>query len=702
MDIITKKNIQMKLSKEGISEAVGAVDEYLLANSVDTKSRLHYKFLLEDLLLEYMEEEKDAHFTIDFKRLWRLITITVSIDGKSINLMEKYQDSSMARYLLKNSQTLPLWKYISGKNVFSFFIKPNLPKDGNLRFVLSYLTRDNKALILAALLRFIDMGLCVLEPILSAWIIVAYSSSHIKKIVIIAALILGQSAVSSLIDWVSGRLLRRSYANIIKSLQNTMTENVLKIKTECMDKQSNGVFIQRLTDETERFTDAIDNILDNATMIFSLISLLIAFAIISVKMFFFELILFIIYFLIKNGQSKIVTDGSRQCRIAGERHAGFVGEMVKAHRDIKLLHCEDSFMDKLNESVEHSVDMTTKVRTMSMNFILLRSQFIAWSNFLYMSVLALLMAKDGMPPETALALFNYNGRVYSSAVALSSFMDNIYDFHLSTERIYQLIEGKDYEKEVFGTDHLDQVHGDIALEDVWFSYEHTDGRKVQVLKGLDLKINAGETVAFVGRSGCGKSTILSLITRLFDPEKGRILLDGHDVAGLDQDSLRGNISMVSQMPYIFNMSIKENLAIARKDLKDEDMIKACKAACIHDDIMEFPNGYDTVVGEGGVTLSGGQRQRVALARGLLRDDPVIILDEATSALDNLTQSKIKTAIDNLSGTRTIIMVAHRLTTVINSDRLYFISDGKVLAEGSHKELLENCEEYRQLYGEETA
>ncbi len=157
--------------------------------------------------------------------------------------------------------------------------------------------------------------------------------------------------------------------------------------------------------------------------------------------------------------------------------------------------------------------------------------------------------------------------------------------------------------------------------------------------------------------------------------------------------------MVSQTPYLFNMSIRDNFAVVKADVTEEEMVEACNTACIHNDIMKFADGYDTVVGEGGVLLSGGQRQRIALARCLIRDYPIIVLDEATSALDNNTHEIIRRAIENMRG-RTVIMVAHRLSTVINCDRLFFIEGGQVLAAGTHSELLESCEAYRKLYGEE--
>ena len=182
---------------------------------------------------------------------------------------------------------------------------------------------------------------------------------------------------------------------------------------------------------------------------------------------------------------------------------------------------------------------------------------------------------------------------------------------------------------------------------------------------------------------------------------GRILLDGVDINELTKDSIRNTMTVVNQSPYIFNMSVKENLRLAKIDMTDEEMKQVCELACIDDDIMEMPEGYDTVIGEGGVNLSGGQRQRLAIARSLLKNYRIILFDEATSALDNVTQAKIQKAIDGISKNRTIILIAHRLSTVIGADRILYMQDGSVLAEGSHEELLKKCEPYRLLYQEES-
>ena len=225
-----------------------------------------------------------------------------------------------------------------------------------------------------------------------------------------------------------------------------------------------------------------------------------------------------------------------------------------------------------------------------------------------------------------------------------------------------------------------------------FSYDD-----IPVLKKINFEIKPNETVSFVGKSGSGKSTIFNLIAGLYFPNKGKILIDGISIKELDKDSVRGNLSIISQNPYIFNMSIKDNFSIIKEDVTEEEIIKACKMACLHDFILTLPNGYDTKVGESGVTLSGGQRQRLAIARALVQKTEIILFDEATSALDNETQALIQESIQNMQGEYTILIIAHRLSTVVNSDRLILIDEGKVCGTGTHEELLAHNDFYRHLY-----
>ena len=184
---------------------------------------------------------------------------------------------------------------------------------------------------------------------------------------------------------------------------------------------------------------------------------------------------------------------------------------------------------------------------------------------------------------------------------------------------------------------------------------------------------------------------------MYDNYEGKIMVDGIDIKELDRDSIRGNITIISQNPYIFNMSIKDNLKLVKNDLTDEEMIEVCKMVYLDDFINSLPNKYDTIVGESGVMLSGGQRQRLAIARALIQKTEIILFDEATSALDNETQFQIQRAIDNLKREYTVMIIAHRLSTIKNADRILMVDNGHIIAEGNHNQLLEECEQYKKLY-----
>ena len=184
---------------------------------------------------------------------------------------------------------------------------------------------------------------------------------------------------------------------------------------------------------------------------------------------------------------------------------------------------------------------------------------------------------------------------------------------------------------------------------------------------------------------------------MYDVDSGQILIDNHDVKTLDKDTIRGNITIISQNPYIFNMTIKENLQLVKKDLTDEEMKEACRLACLDEFIENLENKYDTVIGEGGVNLSGGQKQRLAIARALIQKTEIILFDEATSALDNETQYEIQKAIENMEGEYTILIIAHRLSTIKKANKIFYLEEGQIIDSGSHEYLINNCKPYKYLY-----
>lgn len=257
---------------------------------------------------------------------------------------------------------------------------------------------------------------------------------------------------------------------------------------------------------------------------------------------------------------------------------------------------------------------------------------------------------------------------------------------------FQEIMDENTQNEVKNPQILKDVQGLIEFKDLCFTYE--DGNNV--LKNINLTIEPGKKIALAGPSGGGKTTICNLIPRFYEYQSGQILIDGKEIKNLSLDSLRKNIGIVQQDVFLFTGTIRENIMVGRPDASEEDMIKAAKAARLHDFIMELDRGYDTYIGEKGVKLSGGQKQRISIARIFLKNPPIIILDEATSALDNITEREIQKSLDLLSEGRTTLIVAHRLSTIKNADRIVIIKDGQIKEMGSHEKLINKKGFYYRL------
>ena len=284
------------------------------------------------------------------------------------------------------------------------------------------------------------------------------------------------------------------------------------------------------------------------------------------------------------------------------------------------------------------------------------------------------------------------GIFVTPVMTLINFMEQYQNGVTGFERFVEIMDAKP-EKDSDGAKDAGKLSGDIALSHVSYSY---DGAK-EVLRDVSLKINKGETFALVGPSGGGKTTICHLIPHFYDVTDGQILLDGKEIHSLTMESVRRNIGIVQQDIYLFNASVRENILYGRLDATDEEVVEAAKRANIHEYILSLPEGYETKIGERGVKLSGGQKQRLSIARVFLKDPSILILDEATSALDNATEILIQKSLDELCKGRTTIVVAHRLSTVRNADRIAVVDEGHIIEEGTHKELLEKGGEYAALY-----
>ncbi len=293
----------------------------------------------------------------------------------------------------------------------------------------------------------------------------------------------------------------------------------------------------------------------------------------------------------------------------------------------------------------------------------------------------------------------YIWRIDEVVESISEFGVSYNKVTVSLKRIGELINNELYADEQFGKKSLVNTSGVIEFKNVKFKYSEDED---YTLKGLNLKITPHKKIAIVGKSGNGKSTIFNLLLRYFDSTTGNILIDDINIKDLTEKSLRENISIIRQTPFLFNLSILENFRLVKPNVTLKEVRKYCKEAYIDDYIMSLPKKYNTIIGEGGVNLSGGQKQRLAIARTLLLNTKIILFDEATSALDNESQEYIKKTIDNLVKDHTIIIVAHRLSTIVDADIINIIDKGKLESSGTHEELLKKSTVYKDLYSNETA
>ncbi|MDD6463164.1 MAG: ABC transporter ATP-binding protein [Clostridiaceae bacterium] len=302
---------------------------------------------------------------------------------------------------------------------------------------------------------------------------------------------------------------------------------------------------------------------------------------------------------------------------------------------------------------------------------------------LVMGIGGALAMKDVLTVSDVVGFFMYLSLFYSPIATLSRIVEDMQNAFAGGHRVLSILDMEPEIKDSENAVDIGRAKGEIEFRDVSFSYKESE----PVLKNLSFKVETGKMVAFVGATGVGKSTIVSLMERFYDPVCGSVLLDGKDIRDITVESLRRNISMVLQDVFLFNGSIYDNIAFGNPSASRDEIIKAAETARVSDFVCRMPDGYDTVIGERGVRLSGGQKQRIAIARAILKNTPVLILDEATSAVDNETEALIQQAIDELSKSRTVVVIAHRLSTVMKADNIIVLEDGKIAEQGNHKELL---------------
>ena len=574
------------------------------------------------------------------------------------------------------------------KHIYKDFIK-------NARITLKYSKNYKGTLLTILIINLIVSGIGFVTPILSAKYISYLTNGAFNNLIYIIIVQTITYITSMILRLISDKINRYYDFKIKRKLQLELTRATLTIDQNILNKENSGTFIERINGAT----NLSSKLLYIAERLFNLVGdlgVLLVVLNINLPIGITYIIIILINVLYDKYRDNINYKNSEKVYELSDKTSGFISEIVRGIKDIKILNAEESFLEQADKYMNDTNTERLNANNTDEKLSTISSLIREISNMLINLLMVYELIKGNLSIESALIIYNYKGNINSLKYDLSSINFWISDFVLCSNRTYGILDDNKFPKEKFGNKNLSKFKGHIEFKDVNFSYEEN----IPVLKNLNLEVLPNEVVGFVGPSGAGKSTIFNLISALNKPDSGEILFDGESINELTKDSIRGNLSVISQNAYIFNMSIEDNLRIIKKNATKKEIEKACKMACLDEFIESLPNKYKTIVGEGGVTLSGGQRQRIAIARALLLNTEVLLFDEATSSLDNTTQEKIQKAIENLKGKYTILIIAHRLSTVINSDKIYVINKGTVEGVGTHKELLKTCKIYADLYKNE--
>lgn len=566
----------------------------------------------------------------------------------------------------------------------------------NLKSTYKYAKKGKKYLGFFLIGNILITIFSIIVPLIVARRLILLTSGLFQKLLIVSFAIFLCEIIINVIVYFTNYVYNMFYYDVHKNLQIELIRETLKITQNDLNTHSSGVFIERINNDTNNVTEIFTETIDYLIKIVGNIGILVSICFINIYLGLVYIIYIIVIVFYNKYSSSINYKNRDKLKDSMEKIEGFSSEIVRGAKDIKILNAEESFLDRAKVYMSETNDFDYKFQCDKYKLRLLGNSIKNGYDLLIAVIIYVLLVSNMISVEYVLIIYSYHNKVKNAANDIEYLIETLKQFNLAANRIFGILEGNEFSKECFNSGRLKKMEGNIEFKNVCFQYEDN----VPILKNMNFKINANEVVGFVGPSGGGKSTIFNLISALYRPSKGIITFDDIDINTLDKSSIRGNLSVISQNAYIFNMSIMDNLKVVKKGAKEKEIKEACRLACLDEFIESLPNKYDTIVGEGGVTLSGGQRQRLAIARALLLKTEVLLFDEATSALDNETQTKIQDAINNLKGEYTILIIAHRLSTIIDANKIFVINDGKVEAVGKHDELLKISKTYQKLYKKE--
>lgn len=599
-----------------------------------------------------------------------------SLTPKQQELEAMVQESTAEKIGLKNKDKLKGYKGL--KKLVPYYLKYK-----NLCILLAV------TFVLTAVLNFFI-------PIFDAKALASVADGEFMSTIKFACISTGIFLVSNAVTWWFNRVYNILDLKVLYDMRQGIMRSITNVKMSKIDKTNSGVFIDRITDDAGKCSDILVAIFTVFIDLISSFCFFIYIAFLNIWLFLLLLVYVIVIYICDDYRMRVMFQGNKGVRKRRELALGAYNEQVRGVRDIKSLNMKEEMLNDSGEKYLYVLKRNLKERFKFYDITyFLRGNMCEIMELAVLIVGILLVKNNIVTLTTFLIVYMYRGRATNLSRHIGQIKQHAADGELAAQRYFEVVN--DFPKEQFGENTLPEpVKGNISFKDVCFSY---DGEK-QVLKNISFDIEANKTTAIVGKSGCGKSTILSLINNLYEKNSGEITIDGVEVASLTENSLRNNVGVVTQSPYIFNATIKNNLLYARPEASEKDIWDALKKAQIDDFVKVQEKGICSMVGENGVMLSGGQRQRLAIARVLLKGSKIIAFDEATSALDNKSQGALVEELDKLKSEHTIVVVAHRLSTIVNADKIIVVDDGKKVAEGTHKQLMKSCKIYKDLYESE--
>ena len=588
-----------------------------------------------------------------------------------------------------------------------------------------YFSKHKGIICFYLIMLLIDVGIQTFYSIYAAGILVAVAEgAHyvaINKFIVMLIVIL----FSNVLGLIRNTTYYYTSQKIVNEMRVDIAYQSFKISDKAYTNHNTSNFTQRIASDPVRIFDSIHNIVMNIQGIVTALIMIVYITIISpiVGIVAFLTVGSIIF--VDNIRKKKNKKNRKELHKRDEKTGSLLNEIVRSQKDIKSLNLETELKRDVKKLADYGSQQAIKTNVTNRNLMFARS-IIMNVMLTTLMVVALVFRDMGWLTLTSFMII-YNNRYEINLLSntMGSLFDFFTDIDLAVTRISELYENDEYPLEKFGKKNLKNVVGEIEFKKVGFSYleyrQKTDEEikqeklenkknkikvkvktkevigKKNVFKDLSFKIEPNTSVAFVGKSGSGKTTILNLISKMYDADNGKVLIDGHDIQQLSKETLRASISLVNQFPYIFDRSIKENLIMAKPQATEQEIEIAVKESALDEFIETLPSGLDTIVGESGIKLSGGQKQRVAIARAMLRKSSIIIFDESTSSLDNVAQAQIKKSIDNIKGKSTVVIVAHRLSTIKNVDKIFFLEEGKIVDEGTFNELYKRNKEFKKIF-----